>query len=292
MDPIIEQMLRQNQMQSVNDKKNSLKEVVQEIVLCGLSRAGFFKTAAFYGGTALRVFYGLDRFSEDLDFSLKASDPLFDFSEYLPILEKEIRSYGLNFRVEAKEKSTESDIKSAFLKGNTKEHILMFFADEKLARSIGSNELIKVKFEVDTNPPDYAAFETKYRLLPIPYEITLYDMPSLFAGKIHAVICRAWKNRVKGRDLYDYVFYLSRGTTVNLKHLSSRLAQSGYMPEGKQITIEDVHEMLRKRFANIDFSQAKQDVLPFIKNPGALDVWNADFFSQITEGLKADNTEF
>ena len=141
---------------------------------------------------------------------------------------------------------------------------------------------------MDTNPPDYAAFEIKYRLLPIPYEITLYDMPSLFAGKIHAVICRAWKNRVKGRDLYDYVFYLSRGTAVNLMHLAARLAQSGYIPQGKQITIEDVKEILRMRFANIDFTQAKQDVLPFIKNPGALNVWNADFFCEITGSLKAD----
>ena len=288
MDRIIEQMLKQHNTQTVYDKKNGIKEVIQEIVLCGLSRAGFFKTAAFYGGTALRIFYGLDRFSEDLDFSLKASDPSFDFSEYLPMLEKEIRSYGFNFKVEAKEKSVDSDVKSAFLKGNTKEHMLLFYADEQLAHSIGASELIKVKFEVDTNPPDHATFDTRYRLLPIPYEITLYDMPSLFAGKIHAVICRAWKNRVKGRDLYDYVFYLSRGATVNLVHITARFAQSGYFPAEKQITIEDVQEMLRKRFANIDYIQAKQDVMPFIKNLSALDVWNAAFFCEITEGLKAD----
>jgi predicted nucleotidyltransferase component of viral defense system len=286
MDQIIEQMLKQHNTQTAFDKKNGIKEVVQEIVLCGLSRAGLFKTAAFYGGTALRIFYGLDRFSEDLDFSLKAPDPSFDFYEYLPMLEKEINSYGLNFNIEAKAKSVDSDIKSAFLKGNTKEHLLMFYADEQLARSIGSSELIKVKFEMDTNPPDYATFETKYRLLPIPYEISLYTMPSLFAGKIHAVICRAWKNRVKGRDLYDYVFYLSRGTPVNLAHLSARLTQSGYFSEARQITIEDVKEILRQRFVNIDYAQAKKDVVPFIKNPGALDIWNPDFFLQITESLK------
>lgn len=289
MDQIIEQMLKQYSMQTVYDKKNGIKEVVQEIVLCGLSRANFFKTAAFYGGTALHIFYGLDRFSEDLDFSLKTSDPSFDFSEYLPILEKEIRSHGLNFKMVVKEKSVDSCIKSAFLKGNTKEHMLMFYADEQLARSIGSSELIKVKFEVDTNPPDCAAFETKYRLLPIPYEITLYDMPSLFAGKIHAVICRGWKNRVKGRDLYDYVFYLSRGAAFNLKHLAARLVQSGHIPAEKQIKTEDVKEILRTRFVNIDYAQAKQDVAPFIKNQNALDVWNTDFFSKITEGLK-ENT--
>ncbi|MEI6603240.1 MAG: nucleotidyl transferase AbiEii/AbiGii toxin family protein, partial [Clostridia bacterium] len=241
---------------------------------------------AFYGGTALRIFYGLDRFSEDLDFSLKTSDPFFDFSDYLPTLEKEIRSYGLNFKTEVKEKTTDSDIKSAFIKGNTKEHLLMLFENDQIASSTGSNERIKVKFEVDTNPLDFAVFETQYKLLPIPYEVTLYDMPSLFAGKIHAVICRAWKNRVKGRDLYDYVFYLSRGTPINLKHLSARLEQSNYIPRGTQITIDDVKEMLTKRFSNIDYVQAKQDVVSFIKNPRALDVWSADFFCKITENLQ------
>lgn len=288
MDGMINQMLKQYSGQTTNDKKNSIKEVVQEIMLSGLSRAGFFKTAAFYGGTALRIFYGLDRFSEDLDFSLKESDPLFDFEEYIPTLLKETRSYGLNFRVEVKEKSIDSDIRSAFLKGNTKEHMLMFYADEKLARSIGTNELIKVKFEVDIAPPDYAIFETKYRLLPFPYEITLYDKPSLFAGKIHAVICRDWKSRIKGRDLYDYVFYLSGKTPVNLKHLAARLAQSGFISSEDQITIEDVRKMLRVRFDSIDYSQAKQDVTPFIKNPKALDVWSADFFCKITEDLDAN----
>jgi predicted nucleotidyltransferase component of viral defense system len=288
MDPIIEQMLKQYSTQTLYEKKNSLKEVVQEIVLCGLSRAGLFKVAAFYGGTALRIFYGLDRFSEDLDFSLKVPNPTFDFTAYLPILEKELRSYGLNFKVKTKDKTADSDIKSAFLKGNTKEHIMMFFADEQLARSIGSGDLIKIKIEVDTNPPDYATFETKYRLLPIPYEITLYDMPSLFAGKIHALICRGWKNRVKGRDLYDYVFYLSRGIAVNRKHLAARLTQSGYLSAQEQITIEDVKKMLRERFGDIDYAQAKQDVVPFIKNPIALDVWSEDFFSKITEDLIAE----
>jgi predicted nucleotidyltransferase component of viral defense system len=288
MDQIIDQMVKQYSTQTVYEKKNSIKEVVQEIVLCGLSRAGFFKTAAFYGGTALRIFYGLDRFSEDLDFSLKAPDHLFDFADFLPPFDKEIRSYGLNFRLQAKDKVADSDIKSAFLKGNTREHLLMFFADEQIVRSIGSDELIKVKLEVDTNPPDHATFETKYRLLPFPYEIMLYDLPSLFAGKIHAVIGRAWKNRVKGRDLYDYVFYLSRATAVNMKHLAARLEQSGYIPTQEQITIEDVKKMLRKRFEDIDYAQAKQDILPFIKNPGALDVWKSEFFNEITEGLKAD----
>ncbi len=286
MNAVIEQMLKPYEAQTLYDKENAIKEVVQEIVLCGLSRAGFFQSAAFYGGTALRIFYGLDRFSEDLDFSLKAPDANFDLAAYLPTLEKEVRSYGLNFKIEAKEKRVDSGVKSAFLKGNTKEHILMFYADERLAPSVAASKQIKVKFEIDTNPPAFATFERKYRLLPIPYEINLYDMPSLFAGKIHAVICRAWKTRVKGRDLYDFVFYLSRGTSVNLRHLGARLAQSDFIEADRTISLDDVKNMLYTRFEQIDYEKAKQDVLPFIRNPDTLALWSADFFKGITESMK------
>ncbi len=289
MDQILEQMLKQLQRKESIDHENSLKEVVQEIVLCGLSRAGFFKKAAFYGGTALRLFHGLNRFSEDLDFSLKHPDPLFELSVFLPALEKEIRSYGLNFRAEVKNKSVDSDIKSAFLKGNTKEHMLMFYADEKRKRPIGPGELIKIKLEVDINPPDFASFETQYKTLPVPYETCLYDMPSLFAGKIHAVICRSWKRRVKGRDLYDFVFYLSRETAVNLRHLAARLQQSGLVTDPEEFSIEDVKRLLQERFENIDYDQAKQDVLPFINNSGELDVWKADFFNGIASNLMSSD---
>ena len=157
-------MLKSYQVDNIYDRKNAMKEIMQEIVLCGLSHAGFFKEAAFYGGTALRIFYGLDRFSEDLDFSL------------------------------------EQIIRSAFLKGNTKEHLLLFYADERVVGSVAKNEVVKIKFEVDTNPPAFATYEHKYRLLPVPYEIRLYDMPSLFAGKIHAVICRGWQSRFDSID--------------------------------------------------------------------------------------------
>ena len=287
MNSIIEQMLRQHETETLTDKKNGIKEVVQEIVLCGLSRAGFFKEAAFYGGTALRIFYGLDRFSEDLDFSLMAPDPGFDLLRYLPALERELAAYGFNFKVEDRAKAIDSDIRSAFLKGNTREHMLVFYADERLARSFSGNDTIKIKFEVDTTPPAYATFERKYRLLPIPYEVNLYDMPSLFAGKLHAVICRAWKSRVKGRDLYDYVFYLSQGTPVNLRHLNARLVDSGFDGAREDMTLEEIKDILHRRFESIDYDQARQDVLPFIKNPAAVEIWSKDFFIAITDNLSA-----
>lgn len=278
-------MLAQHRSETLGDKKNSIKEVVQEIILCGLSRAGFFQTAAFYGGTALRIFHGLDRFSEDLDFSLMAPDSDFRLDQYLPALEKELGAYGFRFKAEARKKTIDSDIQSAFVKGNTREHILLCYADERLARSVVGSELIKVKFEVDTMPPPYAEFERQFRLLPIPYEINLYDMPSLFAGKLHAVICRAWKSRIKGRDLYDYVFYLAKGTPVNLKHLNARLTDSGFEGAREDMTLDEIKEILYRRFESIDYAQAKRDVLPFIPNPASLEVWSKEFFQSITRSL-------
>ncbi len=286
MNTAIEQMLKNYWIENIYDQKNAMKEIMQEIVLCGLSRAGFFQKAAFYGGTALRIFYGLDRFSEDLDFSLLVSDPDFDLAAYFPVLEKEVRAFGLRVTIQEKEKTKESTIRSAFLKGNTKEHLLLFYADENLAGSVARSEVIKIKFEVDINPPEYAGFEHKYRLLPTPYEVKLYDMPSLFAGKIHAVLCRAWKSRIKGRDLYDYVFYLSRGSAVNQKHLRARLLQTGFISKDVECTLPELRHMLYERFDTIDFRQAKQDVEPFIRDTASLNMWNADFFKQITAGLR------
>lgn len=285
MNSYIEQMLKPYKIENLYDQKNAMKEIIQEIVLCGLSRAGFFEQAAFYGGTALRIFYGLDRFSEDLDFSLRETNLDFDLSSYFPVLEKEVRSFGLNVTITEKKKTKESNIRSAFLKGNTKEHLLLFYTDADLSHGVPRDEVVKIKFGVDVNPPSRATYETKYRLLPAPYAVRLYDMPSLFAGKIHAVLCRAWQNRVKGRDLYDYVFYLSRGASVNREHLRERLLQNGYIQETSQCTLPEIKKMLCDRFDSIDYAQAKQDVIPFIHDPGSLNLWSADFFKQITETL-------
>lgn len=288
MNTALEQMLKAYNVENLYGRKNAVKEIMQEIVLCGLSRAGFFKKAAFYGGTALRIFYGLDRFSEDLDFSLETADTSFDLTGYFPALEKEVKSYGLNVNISEKEKTKDSNIRSAFLKGNTKEHLLLFYADEQFAGSVAKSDVIKIKFKVDVNPPQYASFEHKYRMLPAAYEVNMYDMPSLFAGKIHVVLARAWQNRIKGRDFYDYVFYLSRSSAVNLKHLRERLLDSGFITAETPCELEDVKRMLCERFDAIDFSQAKQDIEPFIHDTSVLNVWSADFFKQITENLRAN----
>lgn len=286
MQQVITQMLSKYQIKNIEDKKNAIKEIVQEVVLCGLSRGGFFKEAAFYGGTALRIFYGLDRFSEDLDFSLVSQNLNFDLTKYFSYIENETKSLGLNFSVTEKEKMIDSNIKSAFLKGNTKEHILTFYEQSNEANFINKEEVIKIKFEVDVNPPSDATYETKFGLLPSPYQVRLYDMSSLFAGKIHACLCRNWKTRVKGRDFYDYVFFLSMGAKVNLKNLKSKLVQSNYISEDYNLTIENLKIILNERFSNVDFAQAKEDVLPFVRDKSKLELWSKDFFIEITKQLQ------
>ncbi len=283
MNTIIEQMLNNYDLQQL-DKKDVVKEIMQEMVLCGLSRAGFFKEAAFYGGTALRIFYGLDRFSEDLDFSLMIKDESFDLTKYFSILEKEISSFGLQVEITKKDKSIDSKVQSAFLKANTMEHLLLFYGKQEFF-GVQSDEKIRIKLEVDTNPPNYASYEHQYRLLPSPYEVALYDAPSLFAGKIHAVLCRKWMNRIKGRDLYDYIFFIARNTPVNMAHLKSRLQQSGHLMAEDELVLEDLKIKLCDYFETIDYTQAKEDVKPFIRNHDSLQVWNSNFFKQITEKL-------
>lgn len=281
MKTILEQMVEAYQPKNNDEKRNVVKEVMQEITLCALSKAGFFEVAAFYGGTALRIFYGLDRFSEDLDFSLLTKNKDFDLNAYVLPLKTYVESFGLNVDIEIKHKTSDSAIQSAFLKGDTIEQFLLFYPND-LVTGINKNEKVKIKFEIDTMPASLATYETKYRLLPIPYSIKLYDEASLFSGKIHAVICRSWKSRVKGRDLYDYVFYLTRNTKFNLAHLREKLIESNYISKDEHVDIEFVRKMLISRFDEINFNDAKKDVLPFIKDTSVLDIWCKDFFISIT----------
>lgn len=160
----------------------------------------------------------------------------------------------------------------------------MFYPND-LVTGINKNEKVKIKFEIDTMPAGLATYETKYRLLPLPYSIKLYDEASLFSGKIHAVICRSWKSRVKGRDLYDYVFYLTRNTKFNLDHLREKLIESHYLSQEDRVDVNFVKALLIARFNEIDFNDAKKDVLPFIKDTSILDIWSKEFFIAITSKL-------
>lgn len=285
MNNIIEQMLSKYEIKNTNDEINALKEIIQEIILSGLARGNFFDEAAFYGGTALRIFYKLDRFSEGLDFALIYPDKNFDLSKYFVYLEKELKAYGLNLEINTKQKNIESNITSAFVKGDTLEHILKFFPNEENHKYNHMLKNIKIKFEVDINPPSGATYEEKYKLLPSPHQIKIYDKESLFAGKIHAILCRNWKTRTKGRDLYDYIFFLANNTKVNLELVKNKLIESNYINANDKFSIDDLKNLLINKFKKIDYIEAKEDVIPFIKNTESLNIWSSEFFISITKEL-------
>lgn len=286
MNNIINQMMLKYEIKNTNDEINTLKEIIQEIILSGLSRGNFFNEAAFYGGTALRIFYNLDRFSEDLDFVLINPNKDFELKNYFNYIEKELKAYGLNLEINEKEKNKDSNIASAFVKGDTLKLIIKFFPNDETHKYNHILKKIKIKFEVDVNPPLGATYERKYKLLPTPHEINLYDKESLFASKIHAILCRGWKNRVKGRDLYDYIFFLSNNTNVNLELIRNKLINSNYIKSKDNFDINDLKKLLIKKFSEIDYKEAKEDVMPFIKDIDTLKLWNSDFFISITENLK------
>ena len=285
MNNTIKQMLEKYDVKNEQDEINAIKEVIQEIVLAGLSRGNFFNEAVFYGGTALRIFYGLNRFSEDLNFALLRPNENFDLTKYFNFIENEVKSYGLNLKISLKEKEKNSNISSAFLKGDTLEHILLFFTDDIKHTNNKLLKDIKIKFEVDINPPMGANYEYKYQLLPAPYEIRLYDKESLFAGKIHAILCRNLNYRTKGRDLYDYIFFLSKDIHVNLDLLKNKLIESNYISKDTNLDINKVKELLIEKFKTINYKDAIEDVKPFIKDISSLNLWNEDFFCKITENI-------
>lgn len=285
MNKTLSEMLEKYEIKTDKDEINALKEIIQELVISGLSKSDFFNRAAFYGGTALRIFYDLDRFSEDLDFVLVSPDKNFDLSVYFSFIEKEVSLYGLNLKVDTKIKTKESNISSAFLKGDTMEHILIFFSESNLQNNSKLLRDIKIKFEIDINPPSGAEYEIKYKLLPTPHSVRLYNKESLFAGKIHAILCRNWSHRTKGRDLYDYAFFLSKNIKVNMNLVKSKLVESNVLKEDDNFDINILKNMLNEKFKLIDYDAAKNDVAPFLDDSTKLNIWEVEFFQSITDNL-------
>jgi len=287
MDDAIHTMLSRYQCTSAHDYENALKEIIQEIALLGLWRAKFFEKAAFYGGTALRILYGLDRFSEDLDFSLLKPDKDFQLNPYLSALSKELSSLGFNVTVDSKIKSIKTAIQSAFIKAGTKELFLKIKAPDSIQNIIHNMNLIKIKIEIDIDPPGNFETEAKLLLQPIPFMINTYQMPDLFAGKLHAILCRTWKTRVKGRDWYDLVWYISQGTSVRIHHLQKRLEQTGHWDPKKTMDLPQLKIMLNNKIDQVNFADAKKDVMPFLKNASVIEIWSQDFFKMLIMKIKS-----
>jgi predicted nucleotidyltransferase component of viral defense system len=279
-------MLERYQCITLQDYENALKEIMQEIALLGLWRSKFFEHAAFYGGTALRTLYGLDRFSEDLDFSLLHPQENFSLSPYCEAIKTELTAMGFSVTVEVHEKSAQTAIESAFIKAGTKQHLIRITAPETISNRIQNNKLMTVKFEVDTNPPSGFNTEVKTLLQPIPFSINTYSKPDLFAGKLHAVLHRQWGQRVKGRDYYDFVWYVARDVPVHLSHLEQRLKQTGGWESENQMQQSDLFDLLQKKISELDIDRAKKDVAPFLRDQAAIALWSREFFLSVLSRLK------
>ena len=286
MNSVIETMLAKYDPQNNEERENAIKEIIQEIALAGLSRGGFFEKAAFYGGTCLRIFHGLNRFSEDLDFALINKNEPFDIEDYFPYVKKELLSYGIDMDVSLKNKNDDTEIQTAFVKGNTLMLLLHSYPNDGESRQVVGNQKIKIKFEIDLENPIGGNIETKYQLLPAPYEVSVFDEPTLFAGKIHAIICREYKSRVKGRDYYDYLFYCGKGSKINLLYLENKLKKSGKIDEGETLNIEIVKNLLKERFETVNYESAKEDVLNFVSKQDGLKTWSKELFLSTLERLK------
>jgi len=261
----------------------ALREIMQEIALAGLQRAGFFEKAAFYGGTALRIFYGLDRFSEDLDFSLLTVNPEFSLDKYLDAILTEFESLGMKVSVKEKEKNNQSNIQSAFLKSETiwKELVLEDIIPQS---GLDQKANIKIKLEVDTNPP--LGFETEEKLLlkPFSFYVKCFTLSDLFAGKMHALLFRKWGNNVKGRDWYDMEWYIKKGIALNLEHFVLRAKDSGDWPNDT-ITKNEFMELLTLRIDTVNLNRVKADINRFIPDPRAIEIWSSEYFHDLVKHM-------
>ena len=269
---IFDNMLSRYELATEQQKRNAIFEVNQQIILAGLYVGGFFESAAFYGGTCLRIFHGLQRFSEDMDFSLLAPDENFDFSKYFQPIVDAFALVGREVEITKKDKKSFGKVESAFLKDNTDVYDVTFQTEKS----------IKIKIEVDTNPPLNFTTEQKLLLQPHSFMTRCFTMPDLFAGKMHALVYRAWKNRVKGRDWYDFEWYVRNGVALDFAHLAERCKQFN----GEDITPESFKAKLIERLSTADIKQVKEDVLPFVRNPKELDIWSNDYFVQLAEMVR------
>ncbi len=269
---LFDNMLSRYTIVTENDLRNATHEVMQEVTLAGLYRGGFFDKVAFYGGTCLRIFHKLNRFSEDMDFSLVAKENSFNIEDYFPAIIAEFQAVGREVEITRKNKSNFTNIESAFLKDDTATYDLAF----------STNKQIKIKIEVDINPPLKFATEQKLLLHPFSFMTRCFTLSDLYAGKMHALVFRNWKSRVKGRDWYDFEWYVRGGVELNFEHLQERIRQFN----GVEMSQSEFMEKLKERLSTTDINMVKRDVEPFLRDKKELDIWSNDYFAQLADMIK------
>ena len=248
---------------------NAEQEVCQKITLAGLHRGGFFDHAAFYGGTCLRLFHGLPRFSEDMDFSLTEKRDDIHLEHYFDAVREEFRLAGFDIEITKKEKKSFGRVESAFLKENTESYDIKF----------QTHKVVKVKIELDTDPPLHFSTERKLLLKPYSFTVNCFALPDLYAGKMHALVYRAWQRRIKGRDWYDFEWYVRNEIPLDFEHLAVRIKEFG----GADVGRVEFMRQLRQKLASADIDNVKQDVIPYIASEQVreLDIWSNDYFLQL-----------
>lgn len=266
---IYDQMVAEYQQQASTSTPNVEQEVMQKIALAGLSRGGFFKHAAFYGGTCLRLFHQLPRYSEDMDFTLREKNSDIHLEDFFPYIIEEFHLAGHEVVIQKKDKKIFGRVESAFLKENTEVFDIKF----------QTKKTVKVKIEMDTDPP--LGFETEDLLLsrPYPFVVRCVALPDLYAGKMHALLYRNWKTRVKGRDWYDFQWYVANRVPLNFEHLQKRIREFN----DEDITKERFMEMLHEKLSTTDMESVKQDVRGFIFNQRDIDIWSNDYFLKLAD---------
>ncbi len=270
---MIQQRLLSYNCKTDIEEQQAIREITQEVVLAALGRGDFFKYALFQGGTCLRIFYGLNRFSEDLDFILQKPAPDFQLKNYLRHLTDELSAYGYNIEITDREKA-DSTIKKAFLKDGSLGKVIHL----RHSKQTGTPAKIKIKLEVDTNPPLGSGYELQYLDFPFVSAVAVQDKPSLFAGKIHALLCR---NYIKGRDWYDFIWYTSQGIGINYEFLASAINQIGSW-QNRNVKTDKIWvlEELEKKITSLNWKQVSKDVRPFIRSneQASLNLWSKELF--------------
>jgi len=286
MNDAIAGMLKRYDCKSLSDHVLALREILQEIALLGLWRSKFFEKAAFYGGTSLRLLHGQDRFSEDLDFSLLFPIKGFDLSLYSNALQKELAAFGFDVQVDNRPKTAGSAIQSAFLKANTLSQLLVIQATPMYLQRMHREQVLKIKIEVDTDPPPGFDTETRFILLPIQFAVRVYELPDLFAGKMHAILCRRWKNRSKGRDWYGLVWYATHQPRLHITHLEQQMRQTGHWTKDGPPSPGDLNQLIENAIENLNVDQVRKEVEPFVKNPMNLEIWSHLFFRELVKKIQ------
>lgn len=269
---------------------DKVREILQRTALLGLARHRFFEHAVFYGGTALRILYGLDRYSEDLDFSLIKPSAEFDFGPFIEGMYNEVQSMGFELDYELRKKNNGTGVWSAFLKANTLSLLLSIQEKRAAIKGIHPEQKIQIKLEIDTDPPpSHLPYESKMVMNPTPFYVSTYAMGDLFAGKMHAALCRPWQKRIKGRDWYDVIWYIQGGTPVNLPHLQDRMRQTGHLKADEAFGEKELLEKVHEKIDTIDWELAKADIVVFVSDKRKLDLWSAPFFHDIVSHIKCVN---